>query len=116
MNVADDAWHGIYMLSLTLFVRLIHRRRRRRRRRSSSRGVIHVITHADVLLLRLWRIARARRGIPHLLKCTRYMNDAPGPNERANDDTLKRMHGDVDMTTDDTRVVSEVKRESGACP
>jgi len=88
---------------------------------SSSSSVVvawchDVITHADVLLLRLWRIARARRGIPHLLKCTRYMNDAPGPNERANDDTLKRMHGDVDMTTDDTRVVSEVKRESGACP
>ena len=47
---------------------------------------------------------------------TRHMNDAPGPNERANDDTSMRTHGDVDMATDDTRVVSEVKRESGACP
>jgi hypothetical protein len=47
---------------------------------------------------------------------TRHMHDAPGPNDRANDDTSMTTDGDVDMAADDTRVVSEVKRESGACP
>lgn len=47
---------------------------------------------------------------------TRHMHDAPGSNERANDDTSMTTDGDVDMAADDTRVVSEVKRESGACP
>lgn len=63
--------------------------------------------------------ARARRGIPHVMGgrvMTRHMHDAPGSNERANDDTSMTTDGDVDMAADDTRVVSEVKRESGACP
>ena len=66
-----------------------------------------------------WRGARARRGIPRMMGgrvMTRHMHDAPGPNDRANDDTSMTTDGDVDMAADDTRVVSEVKRESGACP
>ena len=124
MTMDDDGWMGTTMdgddddacnfngciIAHTIVVAIVHRRRPSRH---DGPFIISIHTRGRA------SGARARRGIPHIMGgrvVTRHMHDAPGPNERANDDTPMTTDGDVDMAADDTRVVSEVKRESGACP